>query len=104
MGILRAIGGGDNDPPGFDPAAIPPDAGRQTIDHAGVVYDCATASSPDRQWTLAYGRRRDAAESRIFRLNGNRVVDNLLTDRPTAAAIANDGSAEIGRASCRERV
>lgn len=98
MGILRAIAGGDNDPPGFDPAAILPDAGRQTINHAGVVYDCETASSPDGQWTLAYGRRRDArdaAESRIFRLNGNRVIDDRPADRPTAAAIANDGSAAV---------
>ncbi|WP_138005421.1 hypothetical protein [Halalkalirubrum salinum] len=95
MGILRVLNGSDEEPPGFDSAAVPTAPGRQSIEYDGAVYDCMIVTSPDGRWTLAYGRRRNASESWAARLRENRVVDNWSTDRPTAGAIANDGSATI---------
>lgn len=95
MGILRALNGGQEEPPGFDLAAVPTAPRRQSIDYDGVVYDCMTGTSPDGRWTLAYGRGRNGSGSWAARLRENRVVDDWSTDRPTAGAIANDGSAAI---------
>lgn len=96
---------GPVEPPDFDPSAVPGQPIDETRQLGGKEYYCRTVESPDDTWTLAFGRPASDSESRLFRIQDGRIVDERPVTRPINGAIADDGtvalvtgtdSAEIG--------
>ncbi|WP_418285964.1 hypothetical protein [Halorubrum sp. DTA46] len=83
------------DPPGFDPSRVP-DAPRETaVETANGPFSCHAVTSPDGRWTLAYGRRADGGESRVFRLRDGDIDTHFQSAHPAAGAVANDGTVAV---------
>ncbi|AXR80251.1 hypothetical protein AArcMg_0228 [Natrarchaeobaculum sulfurireducens] len=91
----RLLRRGPTEPPGFDPATIPGQPTDRTLTIDGDEFHCRTVTSPDGEWTLAFGQRADRATSRAFRIRNDRVVDWWSVSRPTHGAIANDGTVAL---------
>jgi len=83
------------DPPDFESSRVPDDPRRTTVDTADGSYTCHAVDSPDGRWTLAYGRRRDGNGSRLFGVRDGDVVVAVDAVRPTAGAVANDGTLAV---------
>lgn len=84
-----------SDPPDFEPSRVPDDPRRTSVDAADGSYTCHAVDSPDGRWTLAYGRRRDGERSRLFGIRDGDVVVTMDAVRPTAGAVANDGTVAV---------
>ena len=86
---------GPADPPGFDPSGVPSEPTDARLEWNGHGYDCLVVRSTDDGWTLAFGRRDDGVESRVFRCRDGEIVDTFPASRPVDGAIATDGTAVL---------
>ncbi|AFZ73937.1 hypothetical protein [Natronobacterium gregoryi] len=86
---------GPAEPPGFDPSAVPNEPIDETRQVDGQEYYCRTVESPTGTWTLAFGRPTSGSESRLFRIQNGRIVDDRPVTRPTNGAIADDGTVAV---------
>ena len=91
----RLFRNGSSEPPGFAARNVPAEPTPTRLEYAGDVFDCRVVESSDGGWTLAYGRRTDGTESRVFRFSDGRLVDSQSVSRPIAGAIATDGVAAL---------
>jgi hypothetical protein len=91
----RLFRDGPTEPPGFASKRVPDEPTSRRLAHRGFEFDCRTVSSADGTWTLAFGRRADGEESRIFRLQAEAVVDEYPDRGPVDGAIAANGTAAI---------
>lgn len=83
------------DPPAFDPSRVPDAPQETTVETGEKSFSCHAVTSRDGRWTLAYGRRTDGRESRVFRLCDSAIDASFRSIRPATGAIANDGTAVI---------
>lgn len=83
------------DPPDFNPDRVPDNPRRTVVDAADGTYTCHAVDSPDRYWTLAYGRRQDGERSRLFGICDDDIAVTASAVRPSAGAVANDGAMAV---------
>lgn len=86
---------GPVEPPGFDPSAVPSQPIDETCQLGGQAYYCRTVESPDKTWTLAFGRHTSDSESRLFRIRDGQIVDDRPVTRPINGAVADDGTVAL---------
>lgn len=85
----------ERDPPGYDELAGRPDTEDSTITYRESRYSCRVVSSPDEKRQIAFGRRADGSESRLFLFNGDQLIAAPNANHPVEATIANDGTAAV---------
>ncbi|SIS13199.1 hypothetical protein [Natronorubrum thiooxidans] len=91
----RLLRQGPSDPPGFSPKNVPDDPTNQYLSYDESTFHCRTVTSPDNDWTLAFGRRADGEESRTFRFQSEELIETRPASQPVDGAIANDGTAVV---------
>lgn len=83
------------EPPGFDPNRVPDQPRETIVETSDGRYTCHAVDSVDGKLTAAYGRRHDGGDSRVFLLRDDAVEASIPATRPTAAAVAADGTVVV---------
>lgn len=94
----------ESDPPGYDELVGRPSPTDSIISYQASKYNCRLAVSPDGTKRIAYGRRHDGSESKLFRFDSDHHSATVTADRPTCAVISNDGTAAVLEAGAHDEL
>lgn len=68
---------------------------RIDVEYNNSTFNCSWTTSPDNEWTVAFGRTSGPENCRMFASHDDEIIYTRSFERPLEAQIANDGTSVL---------